>query len=329
MHIVNWVQDVYPEVAIRYQAPLIRGRVGDLLTRLRDQSLRRASANVVIGSRMADYIESRGVQRASISVIPNWVDDETIRPIGSDANPLRAKWGLSDKFVIGYSGNLGRVHEFETVLDAAKRLKGRRDLCFLFIGGGYLHEALKEALRHKGVEELAIFVPYRDQSELPSSLSAPDVHWVSLRPEFEGLIVPSKFYGVAAAGRAIISITEADGEIARLVDTHKCGAIIKPGDGQRLADLLEAMIADPALGAEWGRNARSMLDAHFSRTQAIDRWRKLVQSLDPDSPKVSAPEPYRSDVHLGRVLVSAPACYSGVGRKWSRQSRAASDKNHR
>ena len=280
VHVVNWLQDVYPEVAIRFDVRFVRGRVGDFLMRLRDRSLRGAAANVVVGSRMADYIESRGVARAPIHVIPNWVDDEAIRPVESDANPLRKEWGLVDKFVIGYSGNLGRVHEFDTVLAAAERFKGRRDLCFLFIGGGFQYAGLKQALRRRRLDDLAIFKPYQDQSELVNSLGAPDAHWVSLRPEFEGLIVPSKFYGIAAAGRAAISITDADGEIARLVDRYKCGAVINPGDGDGLANLLELMIANRALGAEWGRNARAMIETHFSRTQAIDRWRELIQSLD-------------------------------------------------
>jgi colanic acid biosynthesis glycosyl transferase WcaI len=290
VHVVNWIQDVYPEVAIRFDVRFTRGRIGDLLMRLRDRSLRSAAVNVVLGSRMADYIESRGVPRASIRVIANWVDDEAIHPVESEANPLRARWGLANKFVIGYSGNLGRAHEFETVLAAAERLKGRRDLCFLFIGGGFHHAGLKEALRRAGLDNLAIFIPYQDQSELANSLSASDVHWVSLRPEFEGLIVPSKFLGIAAAGRAAIAITDAQGEIAQLVDMHKCGAVIRPGDGDGLAGLLEMMIANRALGAEWGRNARSMLDAQFSRAQGLDRWRKLIQSLDAEYRKANPRE---------------------------------------
>jgi len=285
VRIINWLQDVYPEVAVRFGVRFTRGRVGDFLVRLRDRSLRNAAANVVLGFRMAEYIESRGVPRASIRLIPNWVDDRAIHPVEPGQNPLRERWGLGNKFVVGYSGNLGRVHEFETVVAAAERLRGRQDLCFLFIGGGFLYSRLKGAIGRRGLDKLAIFMPYQDQSELANSLSVPDVHWVSLRPEFEGLSVPSKFYGIAAAGRGTIAITSADGEIARLVATHKCGAIITPGDGAALADLLKMMIADPALGSEWGRNARSMLNAHFSRTQALARWSQLIRSLDQESTK--------------------------------------------
>lgn len=280
VRVVNWLQDVYPEVAIR----LVRGRIGHVLMRLRDRSLRHAAANVVLGSRMADYLASRNVLRSSMRVIPNWVDDEVIRPVEPDANLLRREWGLADKFVIGYSGNLGRVHEFDTVLAAAERFKGRRDLRFLFIGGGFQYARLKQELRRRGLEGLALFMPYQNQSELAHSLSVPDAHWLSLRPEFEGLIVPSKFYGIAAAGRATLSIADADGEIARLVARYKCGAVVKPGDADGLADLLESMISNRALSAEWGRNGRAMIEMHFSRKLAIDKWRDLIASLDPEFP---------------------------------------------
>jgi glycosyltransferase involved in cell wall biosynthesis len=236
---------------------------------------------------MAAYVESRGVPRAAIRIIPNWVDDKAIHPVESEANPLRQKWGLANKFVVGYSGNLGRVHEFETVVAAAERFRGRHDLCFLFIGSGFQHARLKEELRRRALDKLAIFMPFQDQSELANSLSAPDVHWVSLRPEFEGLIVPSKFYGIAAAGRGVIAIADADGEIARLVNRYKCGAVIRPGDGNALAELLQRMVDDCALCAEWGRNARATLDAHFSRAQALDTWRELIRSLDQKLPEAS------------------------------------------
>jgi colanic acid biosynthesis glycosyl transferase WcaI len=287
VRIINWLQDVYPEVAIRFGVRFTRGRVGRWLMRLRDRSLRNATVNVVLGSRMAAYIESRGVPPASIRVVPNWVDEAAIYPVESRVNSLRDRWGLGNKFVVGYSGNLGRVHEVETVLAAAERLRGRQDLCFLFMGGGFLYPGLEEALRRRGLDKLAILMPYQDRTELSNSLSLPDVHWVSLRPEFEGLIVPSKFYGIAAAGRGTIVIAASDGEIAQLVATHKCGATITPGDGHALADLLQMMIVDRTLGAEWGRNARSMLLAHFSRVQALDRWSQLIRSLDQDSPKAT------------------------------------------
>jgi glycosyltransferase involved in cell wall biosynthesis len=282
VHLVNWLQDIYPEIAIRLELRIVRGFVGDFLTRLRDQSLRKASANVVLGNQMARYIEARGIANSSIRVIPNWVDDDAIRPVAPEANPLRRDWGLTEKFVIAYSGNLGRVHEFDTVVAAAQRLRHRQDLRFLFIGGGFQYSALMAAFRQRGLEDLAMFRPYQDQSELANSLTVADAHWLSLRPAFEALIVPSKFYGIIAAGRPVIAIVDPNGEIARLVGAFNCGSVVAPGDGAALAKLLELMMTNRSLGAQWGRNARTIIDTHFSRKHAIAKWRDLIRSLVAD-----------------------------------------------
>ncbi len=136
LHLVNWLQDLYPEVAAALGVPFTKGPLGRALLELRDASLRAAAANVVVGEGMAEVLRRRGISPEMIRVIPNWCDDEEIQPIAPLDNPLRREWGLEDRFVVGYSGNLGRGHEFETVLAAAERLRGDQRLCFLFIGGG-------------------------------------------------------------------------------------------------------------------------------------------------------------------------------------------------
>jgi colanic acid biosynthesis glycosyl transferase WcaI len=81
-----------------------------------------AKANVVVGKQMARQVISRKISANRAHVIPNWTDDQDITPISHASNPLRQQWGLEDKFVVGYSGNLGRAHEFDTVLAASERL---------------------------------------------------------------------------------------------------------------------------------------------------------------------------------------------------------------
>ena len=277
--VVNWLQDVYPEVAQRLGIRGLNGLVGRALTALRDRSLRQAAANVVLGERMQSHLARRGIAPASMRIIPNWIDDEAVRPTPAGANELRRQWGLHGCFVLGYSGNLGRAHEFQTVLDAAAHFKSRNDVKFLFVGGGFQHSALAQAASARGLAELLVFQPHQDQGALALSLGVPDAHWVSLLPQLEGLIVPSKVYGIAAAGRPIIAITAADGEIARLVAQYDCGAVIAPGDNPALTALIEAMLQDPALCVRWGANARAMLDAAFTRREALAKWRALIASL--------------------------------------------------
>src|SRR5262249_12920647 len=123
------------------------------------------------------------------------------------------------------------------------------------------------------------FLPYQERRLLKLSLGAADIHLISLRPELEGLIVPSKLYGIAAAGRPIIAITAFEGEVARLVRRHDCGAVVAPGDGDLLAGTLRRLQADPGRLAEMGHHARAMLDAHFTRRDAFARWQSLLEEV--------------------------------------------------
>jgi colanic acid biosynthesis glycosyl transferase WcaI len=106
------------------------------------------------------------------------------------------------------------------------------------------------------------------------------VHWISLNPELEGLIVPSKFYGIAAAGKPMIVIAAKDGELSRFVQQDDCGVIIAPGDAGALACTLLRLSSDPGALAEMGMRARKMLEAHFTREIGFERWRQLLDALD-------------------------------------------------
>ena len=279
LHLVNWLQDLYPEIAVRLGVPLVRGPVAHALVRLRDASLRAAAANVVVGGRMAERVRARGVASARIHVIPNWCDDESIRPVADADNPLRRDWGLEDRFVVGYSGNLGRAHEFATVLAAAERLRDHPRIVFLLIGGGHKLDELARCVADRGLERSFRFVPYQATERLRFSLGVPDVHWVSLPADLEGLIFPSKLFGIAAAGRPVIAIGAPDGEIAQLVQAYDCGFAVQAGDGNALAERLVSLAAGRHDLAAMGGRARAMLEARFTRRAALDRWSAVLATV--------------------------------------------------
>ena len=277
--LVNWLQDIYPETAVALEVPLIRGPVAWGLTRLRNRSLRRAEATVVVGELMARHVALGGAPSDRIHAIANWCNDEDIRPLAADDNPLRRQWNLQEKFVVGYSGNLGRAHDFGAILAAAEALRDDPRFVFLMIGGGKQFEALAAAVASRGLGGSFLLKPYQDRSQLRYSLSLPDVHWLSLNPRLEGLLLPSKFYGIAASGKPMIFLGDADGEVARLVRRHACGVTIAPGDGRQLADTLRQWSNAPAALAEMGAKARAMLDAHYSRKRELARWRALLDTI--------------------------------------------------
>jgi len=274
--LINWLQDVYPETAVILDVPLLRGPITPALRALRNRSLRAAEATVVVGQAMARRIQTFGVAADRIHVIANWCNDEVIRPLRAESNPLREEWQLTDKFVVTYSGNLGRAHDFRTVLAAADRLRDDPRIVFLMIGGGKHFEELADAVKARRLDCLFRLRRYQDQAMLPYSLSVADVHWLSLDPKLEGLIVPSKFYAIAAAGKAIVMIGDDEGEIGRLVRQYRCGVTIAPGDGVKLADTLRQWSKEPAVITEMGTQARQMLDAQFTRRRALDDWSRVI-----------------------------------------------------
>jgi len=274
--LINWVQDVYPEIAIEFGVPFLIAPVRRFLFWLRDISLRAATTNVVLGQLPAELVLSRGVPADGVTIIHNWSDEDEIVPIAHADNTLRQAWGLRDKFVVGYSGNLGRTHEFRTILSVSERFRNDDRIVFLVIGGGHQNDGLAHEVKSRGLERSYLFAPYQDAGALKYSLGVPDVHWISLRPRFEGLIMPSKFYGIAAAGRPMISIGSKNGELGRLVEEHQCGFAIEEGDVNALESAINVLSDDHDLCAKMGQRARSMLDRCFTRREAFDRWQTLI-----------------------------------------------------
>ena len=281
---VNWLQDLYPEVAVALGVSGLRGPIGWALARLRDASLRGAALNVAIGDSMRARLEALNVPREKTCVIANWCDDRAIVPQRGASNPLREAWGLVDKFVVGYSGNLGRAHEYRTLLGAAATLRDQRDIVFLFIGGGRQIELLRGEAAALGLAAQFQFRPYQDAALLPQSLCAPDIHWLSLLPELEGLIVPSKFYGIAAAARPMIAVMHAEGEIARLVRRFDCGAVIAPGDSEGFARTILAWRGNRDRLAKMGQNARDLLDRDFRKRQSLEKWDRALTAVARNAP---------------------------------------------
>jgi glycosyltransferase involved in cell wall biosynthesis len=245
--VVNWVQDLFPEIAQRLAV-----RVPRFINRIRDWSLRDARVNVALGEAMARMIGENAI------VQHNWA--------GSDLGPAESL--PHTQFVVGYSGNLGRAHEFETMLAAAKALPNVR---FDVAGGGAQLQHVRAAAPSN-----VTFRDYAPREQLGESLAAADVHLVSLRPEVEGLIVPSKFYGILAVARPVIFIGAPDGELARLVRETGCGFAVEPGDSAGLVAAIEELAQDRAHAVELGRRGRALYDARFAPEIAFANWERIL-----------------------------------------------------
>lgn len=272
---VNWLQDLFPEVAVELNITGLK-MFSPALRALRNYSLRFATSNVVIGDLMARRVQSENIDQNKITVIHNWSDAAEIYPLTSEENYLKTEWGLNDKFVIGYSGNLGRAHEFETIMNAASLLEREKNIIFLFIGGGSQYQRLKERAEQSCAKNI-IFKQYQTRDKLRYSLSIPDVHLVTLRPSLEGLIVPSKFYGIIAAGRPIVYIGKKSGEIPNILEKTNCGVTVTPGEAKKLCDQIYEFYENPGLTKTAGKNARVMFEEKFDKSIALNNWRQLLE----------------------------------------------------
>jgi glycosyltransferase involved in cell wall biosynthesis len=276
---VNWLQDLFPEAAVALKVSGIKGPLEKLLKFIRNASLRYASENVTIGFQMSEKIRAMGVRRDSIKVIHNWADGDFIEPIIPDKNILRHKWGLNSKIVVGYSGNMGRDHEFRTIINAAQNANFYEKVVFLFIGNGIKKEWIRAEALKKGLINF-IFKPYQPREILNQSLTAPDIHFISFRPELEGLAVPSKFYGAIATGRPILYVGDLNGEIAKIISETGCGFTIKIGDNDKMVDCLKRLIHSKELRESMGELARLTFEKYYDKSIAIDNWRNIFSKLN-------------------------------------------------
>jgi glycosyltransferase involved in cell wall biosynthesis len=277
--LVKWLQDVFPEVAEALGVRALAGPQAGFLRRLRNVALRSAVAIAVLGERMAAVVARAGAPAGRIRVIPNWADMEAIRPVAVADNPLPREWGLDGKFIVCYSGNLGRVHEFDTILGAAQRLSGKAEaIVFLFIGGGAQRRMVEEEVQRRALPNVQ-FRPYQDRAGLSCSLGVGDVHLVSLRPEVEGYAFPSKLYGILAAGRPVVFIGDRAGEISLLVERERIGVAVRQGEAAGLADQLLRLARDPVLREAMGGRARVLLCKRYDKKIALKAWLNLLREL--------------------------------------------------
>jgi colanic acid biosynthesis glycosyl transferase WcaI len=267
---VNWLQDFFPEVAQRLGV-LKSAQVNAILRVPRNWSLRTAARNIAIGERMAVMVA--GITGHRPTVIPNWALEEGN---AADAAGLRATWKLEGKFVVGYSGNMGRAHRLDVLINAAALLQQDTHVMFLLVGDGAQRARLEARVRELRLDNVQ-FQPFQPRERLRESLSLPDIHVVSLDSRLEGLIVPSKFVGVVALGKPVLWLGDTQGELGQMVRETGCGVVANGDDAGDVASVIRSLDAQ-RLGA-MSAAASLLWKWRFRRRQALDDWLTLLQSL--------------------------------------------------
>ncbi len=213
-----WVMDLNPDEAIaagwlRQDSALAR-----LFQWMLRYSLAHAYRTIALDRFVKQRLTAKGVDAARIAVIPPWSHDDAVVFSAEGREAFRRQHGLTDKFVVMYSGNHSPCHPLDTLTAAAVELKGREDVVFCFVGGGGEHAKVRDFAQRHELSNVKC-LPYRQLNELSASLSAADMHVVVMGDAFVGIVHPSKVYNIMSVGAPILYIGPDTSHVTDLANT--------------------------------------------------------------------------------------------------------------
>lgn len=272
---VYWVMDVYPDIATLAGVLAPWSPITWLWGGLARLSYATANTVVVLGSDMKRALNRKGVSERKIQVIQSWASGQEIHPVPAESNTFRREHLDPNTFTLMYSGNMGTCHCFESVVDGIQSMGENEPFRFLFVGSGKREGELRQSLEsHRGQVQ---FLPYQDRSMLSQSLSAPDAHLVTLEPTYDGLLVPSKLYGIMAAARPVLFIGSKNNEVADILAEARCGLRVDPNDPQGFVEALRYLAAHPDEARAMGERGRRYFERWFEVDRACERFIRLLE----------------------------------------------------
>lgn len=278
---IFYVQDLFPDVGVALGS-LKHPWLVRLLAACTRWTLRGADRVVVLAEDMAARIHAKACcDDSRIRVIPNWVDTTKLQPL-TGVNSFRQKHHLEGKFVVMFSGNLGLSQDLGRVVEIAASLASHDRIQFVFIGEGAAKAML---MNQAAVSQLTNvrFLPYEPKEALSESLSAADVHLVTLRRGVAGLIVPSKVYGIMAAGRPFIAAVEEHTHVASVIEQHGCGIRVDPESTEQLKAAILRAAENPGMLAKMGQQGREAAVTCFDRQVSVGKFRALLAEVTQES----------------------------------------------
>lgn len=274
--IVVSTQDVFPEIAVKL-GRLTNPTVIIVLRLLVNFSLQHADRVVVIGDTMKKRVVAKGVAPERIRVISNWGDADRVRP-----QPRNNRWArkhdLVDRFVVMHFGNVGHAQDLDTLIRATTFLRDLEHLVVPIIGVGARLEELKRLAEVLEADKVQ-FLPWQAYENRAEPISAADVHVVGLARGLSGYIVPSRMWGVLAAGRPVIAAAEDESETAEVVLRTGCGVVVPPGQPLLLADAIRACHDGEHDLGEMGRRARVFAESETDRSIAVAKYADVLEEL--------------------------------------------------
>ncbi|BDA71444.1 group 1 glycosyl transferase [Rivularia sp. IAM M-261] len=267
--------DLYPDIAIALGVIPQNHWLAKIWQNLNIRVWRRAKEIVVLSPNMKERIVNICPDiKDKIYVIHSWANSKAIVPIAKKENWFAWKHNLVDKFTVLYSGNMGRCHDMDTIIEAAKELKDE-PIQFVFIGGGAKREEVMQQATCLGLSNL-IFLPYQDKHVLPYSLTACDLSLVSVDMAMESLVAPSKLYPALAAGRPVAVICSKHSYLRELITDARCGTSFENGDGHGLAEYIRLLNSNRQLVEHMGKEGREYLQTNFTPEVISKEYFKVI-----------------------------------------------------
>lgn len=269
------IQDFNPEQVQAVEFTQNKFILGAMMA-LDKYSCKQADKIIVVGRDMIETLQKRFQLLPPYAYINNWINEGEIIPLPADhfqVDQFKKKYGLQDKFVIMYSGNIGLYYDLLNIMKVIERFQSYTEVVFAFIGEGSVLEELKD---YQKKHELAnvFFIPYQDKNSLVYSLNAGDVHFVVNAKGIKGVSVPSKLYGVMAAGKPVLGILEEGSEARLIVEEAACGISVDPGDYAAIEALIRRFIEirNTSEFQEMGLNGRTYLVEHLTKDLSIRKY---------------------------------------------------------
>jgi colanic acid biosynthesis glycosyl transferase WcaI len=266
------IRDLYPDMAVGGSI-IQAGSMARLWELLHCWALRRATCVVALGEDMRRRIIAKGVEDARVLVIRDGADvpQSVATTLEIDAEVVRAIRG-DFRFVLVHAGNLGFYGAWETLIAAARRLEND-GIGLVFVGDGAQRGEIERiAAGSKNVR----FLPFFPAGKIPSVLAAGDAHIITILRVLEGVVVPSKMYGILAAGRPIVAVAPAESDAASLTTRIECGVVADPDRPEDVASKIQEVSANPARAQAMGEAARAAAN-DYDRVSELHKFLRVVE----------------------------------------------------
>ncbi|HEY6232422.1 MAG TPA: glycosyltransferase family 4 protein [Pyrinomonadaceae bacterium] len=273
---IFWVMDLNPDEAVAAGWLDEKSTAARILFRLLRYSLRHAERIIVLDRFMKQRIVEKGIAPERIAIIPPWAHTGAVAFDGEGRESFRSTHGLSEKFVVMYSGNHSPCHPLDTLLGAARNLSNRDEVAFCFVGGGSEYEKVKAYAAENQLKNI-LCLPYQPLDQLASSLSAADLHAVVMGDAFTGIVHPCKIYNILEIGSPVLYVGPPAGHIVDVIaklDDQDAVCSVRHGDVEGLTKFIVNRSSE--LAARRSPSAMNVA-ATFSQESLMPRMMEVIE----------------------------------------------------